>query len=819
MLTTLENTDISKDTINFVTNQIGQIFENATSKAFPKPKHYSRPKNKQGNKPWFGSHCKIARRKYHYAKKNYNKNKSSENKRLLNSFSKEYKRTMNRYMNRYNFDREKKLREMHSKSPKQYWQFLNSVKDKSNTKSPPAQAFYDYFKNLNENDLASTNDDQNDMDIQDDNDLLNSKITESEILISISSLNNGKSPGEDSILNEYIKTTKTLFLPLYTYLFNAVLDSGTLPDSWLIGKIRPIFKNKGDPLLPENYRPITLLSCLGKLFTSVLNNRLTRFLDENDMLSEAQTGFRKDYSTSDNIFSLHCLIELLKAQKNKLFCCFIDFSRAFDTVWRVGLWKKLLSHDINGKILRVIKNMYEDIKSCVSINNQTSSYFTNNTGVRQGENLSPLLFSLYLNDLESYFETCRLNGITIETQSEDLYYFTHIFLLLYADDTIIVSDDANDFQSCLDSFLDYCDVWKLKVNFKKTKVIIFGARNIEKFSFRMGNNEIEIIKEYKYLGVTFSSTGSFLKARKHIAEQAKKAMYLLFMRINNLNLPLDLQLKLFDHTVLPILCYASEIFGFENLKLIETIHNEFLRKITKARTGTPMYMLYAELGRYPIEIYVKCRMIGFWNRLITGKQSKISYILYNAIKNHQKSFKWIERVKNIFSEVGRNDIWINQSTIQSRNINKLVKTTLIDQNLQMWHSSLQNSHKGKTYNIIKQDIALEKYLMTTQRCYWLSLFKFRTENHKFPVETGRWNDTEYAERKCNLCDLNDIGDNFHYLLVCPYFLTDRKRYLSSRFYTRPNILLYQELLAISGKNDLEKLSVFTRILMNKFSNV
>ena len=68
-------------------------------------------------------------------------------------------------------------------------------------------------------------------------------------------------------------------------------------------------------------------------------------------------------------------------------------------------------------------------------------------------------------------------------------------------------------------------------------------------------------------------------------------------------------------------------------------------------------------------------------------------------------------------------------------------------------------------------------------------------------------------------DLNDIGDNFHYLLVCPYFLTDRKRYLSSRFYTRPNILLYQELLAISGKNDLEKLSVFTRILMNKFSNV
>ena len=353
------------------------------------------------------------------------------------------------------------------------------------------------------------------------------------------------------------------------------------------------------------------------------------------MLSEIQTGFRKDYSTSDNIFSLHCLIELLKARSKKLYCCFIDFSRAFDTVWRVCLWRKLLSQDINGKILRVIKNMYDDIKSCVSINNKTSSFFTSSMGVRQGENLSTLLFSLYLNDLESYLDTCRVNGIAIETGSDELYSFMHILLLLYADDTIIVSDD---FQACLNAFLDYCDVWKLKVNFTKTKILIFGAKKLDAFNFRMGNNEIEIIKEYKYLGIIFSSSGSFSRARVHIVEQAKKVMYLLFMRINNLNLTIDLQLKLFDHTVLPILCYGSEIFVFENLQIIETVHNEFLRKITKAKTGTPMYMLYAELGRYPIEIHIKYRMIGFWNRIITGKQSKISLILYSAIKNHKKDF-------------------------------------------------------------------------------------------------------------------------------------------------------------------------------------
>ena len=140
----------------------------------------------------------------------------------------------------------------------------------------------------------------------------------------------------------------------------------------------------------------------------------------------------------------------------------------------------------------------------------------------------------------------------------------------------------------------------------------------------MGNNDIEIIKEYKYLGVVFSLTASFLNARKHIAEQAKKAMYLLFMRINNLNLPLDLQLKFL--TIL--LCrYCAMDQKLLDLKIIETIHNEFLRKITKARTSTPMYMLYAELGRYPVELYVKCRWLVFGTELLLEKKKNIVYPL------------------------------------------------------------------------------------------------------------------------------------------------------------------------------------------------
>ena len=99
-------------------------------------------------------------------------------------------------------------------------------------------------------------------------------------------------------------------------------------------------------------------------------------------------------------------------------------------------------------------------------------------------------------------------------------------------------------------------------------------------------------------------------------------MHLLYIRANNAELPIDLILKLFDHTVLPILTYGSEIFGFENIDILERVHNNFLRKITKARKSTPISFLYGELGRHPIAINIKTRMISFWCRTLQGERTE-----------------------------------------------------------------------------------------------------------------------------------------------------------------------------------------------------
>ena len=186
------------------------------------------------------------------------------------------------------------------------------------------------------------------------------------------------------------------------------------------------------------------------------------------------------------------------------------------------MWVKLLGNSINGKCFKIIYNLYQNIKSCIKYSGKQSAFFLSHRGVRQGENLSPVLFCLFLNDLEDYLRNNNYTGITLDLPENDVDMFLKIFVLLYADDTVMFGTDEHTFQENLNTFNDYCNLWKLNINFNKTKVMIFGFRNTDNFQFYIGENAISICDEYKYLGVIFTKTRSFYKAIKHNVEQAKK---------------------------------------------------------------------------------------------------------------------------------------------------------------------------------------------------------------------------------------------------------------------------------------------------------
>ena len=146
----------------------------------------------------------------------------------------------------------------------------------------------------------------------------------------------------------------------------------------------------------------------------MINNRLNEWAENYSVLIEAQAGFRIHMSTVDNIFVLHGLISHILNQGKRLFCAFIDFTKAFDYIVRDNLWYKLIKVGLRGKILNIIKSMYTSVKSRIKYCNKLGNEFYCNLGVRQGECLSPLLFSLFLNDLEEQFISSGLEGLDID---------------------------------------------------------------------------------------------------------------------------------------------------------------------------------------------------------------------------------------------------------------------------------------------------------------------------------------------------------------------------------------------------------------------
>jgi hypothetical protein len=332
----------------------------------------------------------------------------------------------------------------------------------------------------------------------------------------VKTLKNNKSPGVDLIINGFIKYTIDIMCPVYTNLFNLILISGIVPESWTEGIIISIYKKKGDLKDPSNYRGITLLSCLGKVFTSLISSRLSSFVENFELLGEEQARFRKNHSTADHIFVLYALINIyVKKEKKKLFCTFIDYSKAFDTVPHVHLWTKLLNTGINGKIFNVIKNMYKSAKSCIRHNNCISSTFNCEIGVRQGENLSPLLFALYLNDLEEYLARAYngLNKVSKlmqeHTETEDIVVYLKLFTILYADDTIILAESSHELQAALNGMFHYCQLWKLRINTSKTKVVVFAGREFKaECDFKLGDFKLEIVNKYAYLVISMRYNGN-----------------------------------------------------------------------------------------------------------------------------------------------------------------------------------------------------------------------------------------------------------------------------------------------------------------------
>ena len=237
--------------------------------------------------------------------------------------------------------------------------------------------------------------------------------------------------------------------------------------------------------------------------------------------------------------------------------------------------------------------MYDQVKSRVQNNIELSDCFDCHRGVRQGEILSPFLFSMYVNDLEDTLSLHGADCVNIESLK--------LFLLMYADDIVIFAESPEGMQNNSNILEMYCKKWNSTVNTNKTKVMIFQKRGriSQQYKWYYNGVELEFTNAYSYLGIVFTPNGNFIKAQTKLAEQASKAMFSLFKYISKFrNLSVAILLKLFDKLIVPILCYSCEVWGFNKAKDIERVHLKFCKYILKMKTSTLNENVYGEVGRY-----------------------------------------------------------------------------------------------------------------------------------------------------------------------------------------------------------------------------
>ena len=842
-----ENT--TQEDMDNLVNDFNVIFlQSARKLNMVKKKGGNKHSKKTRKNVWYDSSCKLKRKAFYRARKKSLNNKDNIFlKQEAKIACKNYKNEVRKCKRNFELRVANEIRHLKVNDPKAYWDKLNSDKhcNKSLIGKPTCQEFFNMFKSIaeeNEHELNNLHNLQGEGEVVTDgsrssdtfnsnyvNNILNCSITEEEVHSAINRLKNNKAHGSDLIINEFLVNASCKMLFIFVKLFNIVLDTGIIPSDWCVGMIKPLFKNKGSPKDPSNYRAITILSCFGKLFTSILNKRISDFIENNQILGCEQAGFRKNHSTADHIFTLYGIIDTLLSKKLRLYCAFLDYEKAFDKVDRIFLWQKLLEQNIDGKVLRVIQNIYTGAKSCVMVDNIASDFFNVKLGVRQGENLSPVLFALFLNDMKdllsdggSGLKTLINESLACNLPDTDISNILKLSILLYADDTVIFSESPIGLQSGLDKIKLYCDKWKLKLNANKCKIVVFSRGKVRKFpNFRIGEEQIEVVCNMSYLGLKLNYNNRMSVAHKDLYDRASRAMFALLKKCNSQNLPIDIILDLFEKTIVPILTYGCEVWGFEQLDILQKLQLKFYKIVLKMRTSTPSLIVFGEAGHYPLCVTIKVRMLCFWFKLVSDQnKNKLSTTIYKLLcassNNGTYENSYIKHIRSCLIQVGMPHLWVSQnvSNIKFSSFKSYIKQCFQDLYIQQWYSQMDNDSIYVNYKILKSTFQQNHIFKLLPNDCSISLVRFFSTNNRLPVNVLRFEGIPRHERLCNNCNMKDVGDEFHYLFTCPYYHTKRTELLPKYYYKYPNVIKYNELLNTTERNLLLKLKHFICFINN-----
>ena len=575
---------------------------------------------------------------------------------------------------------------------------------------------------------------------------------------------NGKAVGPDEIPYEMYKNGGGVLIDRMTELFNRVWEEERVPREWNESRVTLLHKGgykRKDEL--KNYRPISLVNTVGKIFSAVLNERLRKWIEGHRVLGEEQNGFRVDRRAEDNMFIVNELIERKRKDGSKVYLGFLDIEKAYDRVNRTMMCKVLEKLGMCEKIVNIIRSMYVDTRAKYRMGEIETDWVLSERGVRQGCVLSPTLFSLYTEEL-----AVRIRGTNAGVKVGD----EKLGLLLYADDAVVMSESADELQDILDILSEYGTDFGVRFSAEKSKVMIVNRTEDERgCTWRLGDREIEQTCEYKYLGMWMSPNGCE-KAKNEKISQANQWVGRLGSAARMRACKYDVLREVWKSVAVPSVMYGMEVIAWNQNEIdrLEVGQNRVARMALNAPRYAAVEALRGDMGWSTFsERYEKAAM-RYRVRLEFMEDTRWAKKIYAW---NRRESKWNKKCGRMIGKHGR-DGWemlyrIREEQDVSVNMcKKEIERMVMQYGLLKWKNGLEN----------KSTMAWYKRKQAPRYESWYDgsvggdlLFRARAQCMDVNARNYRW--TESGSKACQKCETGVDETVEHVVLECERYERER----------------------------------------------
>ena len=509
------------------------------------------------------------------------------------------------------------------------------------------------------------------------------------------------------------------------------------PTSWRTTVVSEIFKNKGISAASKNYRGISLVQLLAKLFDFILLNRFKIWF----VPADGQTAYQSELGSADHVFLLRCMTQYAKKYKKTLILIAIDFDGAFDRVSRSSLVRKLCKFGAGTIFTACIASIYMSTNNVIFRDSEFVTYRLF-SGIKQGLPLSPLLFLFYINDVFDFFGAVYQGGRSV---------FECLHLLIHADDLTMIAHCRDEAIRKLRSLLQYCNLNEIIPQYTKCEFVVINGTEADREPLPFGDTTLPYTSHIVLLGSHLTSAASVEdELQLHMQKRHPSVIkYYNFIRSNRCA-PLKVKLKVMRACVMGSLLHNCETFGDYLPKDLEPTYIKLLKSCFNVRTSTTNLLVLIESGLLPIKAVIYCRQLKFYNRFSDSiQQDSRRDRVFKFLLQQQNQTRFLKHYVTLSSKYStKNDIATAfRNELKSKVYNEADK----------------GKNKYKIYVEMNPDLSRSPYIDLYHPLAG-DIVKFRLGSHYLPIETGRWRAVPREERLCTTCGV--LGDEKHALYSC-----------------------------------------------------